>query len=260
MITFPADPSDGAGATVPEQTRVPDARVRPVANSFAGPRETARADAGTDAQRTKLPLRHLAALERDDFAVLPAGMYRRAEVRAYAEAVGLDRTAALSALDRSLETAAPHTGAGVHVSVPHRSTRRSRVWMAAALAFAASVIACGVGASPRTRDVASAVPASNVAASPDPRGDVDAVLAAPLPALSRSRARFRAPIEPARAPVSIRRGKTIHPIASRQGRRRGAAACRNDRATGRARDREWDPLGITPVGFATSLPGRSSCA
>jgi cytoskeletal protein RodZ len=52
---------------------------------------------------TKIPLRHLAALERGDVELLPSGMYRRAEVRAYAEAVGLDRKLALERLDGLLD-------------------------------------------------------------------------------------------------------------------------------------------------------------
>ena len=193
MITFPADSSDSAGAAVPEQTRVLDGEGASCGQCLRRARERRGLTLEQIAQRTKLPLRHLAALERDDFAVLPPGLYRRAEVRAYADAVGLDRTAALAALDRSLEEATPRTGAGVHVSVPHRSTRRARVWMAAAVAFAASVIALAVWArQPRARDVASvaepvpaaaagvasAAEARNVAVTADQRAGSDAVFAA----------------------------------------------------------------------------------
>jgi hypothetical protein len=164
-----------------------------VANSFAELANGAGSRWNRFAQRTKLPLRHLAALERNHFAVLPGGMYRRAEVRAYAESVGLDRTAALAALDSALEEAAPRTSASVHVSVPHRSTRGARVWMATALAFVAGGIALAVWArQPRARDVASvltsvptatsgvaaAAPAIHVPVSADQRRGGDAVLAA----------------------------------------------------------------------------------
>ena len=44
---------------------------------------------------TKIPTRHLEALERDDLGVVPGGMYLRAEIRAYADAVGLSREIAL---------------------------------------------------------------------------------------------------------------------------------------------------------------------
>ena len=68
------------------------------------------------AAETKIPLRHLHALECDDFAEVPAGLYRRARVRAYARALHLDQPA-LVQLERTLratETAAvaPGTTAG----------------------------------------------------------------------------------------------------------------------------------------------------
>jgi cytoskeletal protein RodZ len=212
MITFSADPSDAAGAAVPEHTRVPDGEGTSCGQFLRRARERRGLTLEQIAQHTKLPLRHLAALERDEFAILPAGMYRRAEVRAYADAVGLDRTAALAALDRSLEKAAPRTGASVHVSVPHRSTRRGHVWMAAALAIAASVIALAVWArQPRAAnlasvaapvpaaatDAASVAPASNVAVSRDQRAGGDAVLSATSPrTLEVAGALQSRPIEP----------------------------------------------------------------
>ena len=51
---------------------------------------------------TKIPWRHLDAFERGDLTVVPNGMYRRAEVRAYARAVGLDPNVALARLDHAL--------------------------------------------------------------------------------------------------------------------------------------------------------------
>ena len=53
------------------------------------------------ARRTRIPRRHLEALEQNSLAGLPPGMYQRAEVRAYADAVGLDPQLALSALGRA---------------------------------------------------------------------------------------------------------------------------------------------------------------
>ena len=191
MITFPPDPSHAAGAPVPEQTRVPDGEAASCGRILRQARERRGLTLEQIAHQTKLPLRHLAALERDDFALLPRGMYRRAEVRAYADAVGLDRTAALAAFDSSLKEAEPRTGARVQVSAPHRS-RRAPVWMAAALALAASVIALAGWARqsdardnasvaapvPAAAGVASAALASNVTVSADQRAGGDAVLAA----------------------------------------------------------------------------------
>src|SRR5215470_10520903 len=57
------------------------------------------------AAETKIPRRHLEALERDDLTTGPDGFYRRAEIRAYAKVVRLDPELALAALQRGLETA-----------------------------------------------------------------------------------------------------------------------------------------------------------
>ena len=51
------------------------------------------------ARETKLPQRHLEALENDNLAVIPAGFYQRAEIRTYARAVGLDQDLLVSQLD-----------------------------------------------------------------------------------------------------------------------------------------------------------------
>ncbi len=55
------------------------------------------------ASETRIPRRHLDALEQGQLELLPSGMYRRAEVRAYADAVGLDRGLALAQLAQVLE-------------------------------------------------------------------------------------------------------------------------------------------------------------
>lgn len=51
---------------------------------------------------TKIPKRHLEALEDDNLSVAPGGIYLRAEVRAYARAVHLDENLALTRLARLL--------------------------------------------------------------------------------------------------------------------------------------------------------------
>ena len=48
---------------------------------------------------TKIPLRHLEALEHDNLAVVPGEFYRRAEIRAYARVVNLDPHLVLATLD-----------------------------------------------------------------------------------------------------------------------------------------------------------------
>jgi len=53
------------------------------------------------ANETRIPRRHLEALEHDNLAAVPAGFYRRAQLRAYARAVNLDQRVALAELDRA---------------------------------------------------------------------------------------------------------------------------------------------------------------
>jgi len=63
----------------------------------------AREDRGltldTIAKETKIPRRHLEALEHDNLAATPGPFYQRAEIRAYARAVGLDQNRALARLE-----------------------------------------------------------------------------------------------------------------------------------------------------------------
>ena len=54
---------------------------------------------------TKIPQRHLEALEHDNLAVAGGEFYRRAEIRAYARAVHLDQDLALAQLERALQVA-----------------------------------------------------------------------------------------------------------------------------------------------------------
>ena len=54
------------------------------------------------AKETKIPQRHLEALERDNFTAIPTGFYGRAELRTYAQAVGLDQRLALAELESAL--------------------------------------------------------------------------------------------------------------------------------------------------------------
>src|SRR5262245_31946189 len=58
------------------------------------------------AAETRIPLRHLQALEGDDFKIVPAGIYRRAEIRAYARALHFDHDA-LAHLERELRATEP---------------------------------------------------------------------------------------------------------------------------------------------------------
>jgi cytoskeletal protein RodZ len=54
------------------------------------------------ARETKIPQRHLEAFERDNLTAVPSGFYQRAELRTYAQAVGLDERLALAELESAL--------------------------------------------------------------------------------------------------------------------------------------------------------------
>src|SRR5262245_32707220 len=83
------------------------------------------------AAQTKIQLRHLLALESGNLAALPGGLYRRAEVRAYAEAVNLDPALALEQLERALEAETPAKPAPKPEARRERTTLSPRYVLAA---------------------------------------------------------------------------------------------------------------------------------
>lgn len=90
------------------------------------------------ARQTKIPWRHLEALEHGDLTAVPGGLYRRAEVRAFADAVGLDQRETLTALEQALGEADAVSPSKETVPPP-RPMRRTILWVAAG-ALAAIVI------------------------------------------------------------------------------------------------------------------------
>ena len=74
---------------------------------------------------TRIPKRHLEALEQNNLAALPPGPYRRGEVLAYASAVGVDPELAIAALTRGLRVSLPSTvRTPRRFAAPVRRTRR----------------------------------------------------------------------------------------------------------------------------------------
>ncbi len=69
------------------------------------------------ARETKIPQRHLEALEHDNLTAIPSGFYRRAELRTYAQAIGLDQRLALAELESALTP--------VETQEPARKTRQT---------------------------------------------------------------------------------------------------------------------------------------
>jgi cytoskeletal protein RodZ len=112
-------------------------------DTLGGALRRARRERGLTIQQiaatTRIPARHLEALERDDINVVPGGVYLRAEVRTFADAVGLNRNIALNYLDAALD---PPVVSKVVAQPPSlRASRRIAAWGAAVLAGASLVVA-----------------------------------------------------------------------------------------------------------------------
>jgi cytoskeleton protein RodZ len=103
-------------------------------------RETAGLDLNDVGTKTRIPLRHLEAIERGDYASLPSPTYALGFTRSYARAVGGDEQALIVQLREDLGREDPATH-----SMPYEPTDPTRVpsrllaWTAAALALALAI-------------------------------------------------------------------------------------------------------------------------
>ena len=125
------------------------------------------------ASETKIPQRHLEALEHDNLTALPAGFYRRAEIRAYARAVGLDPSLALAQLESAVKAVAANETTR-QTARPQSSTLlpRPRLIALGLVILAAAVF--GRAVFERTPVAPqSTVPKSAVPRSAESRGAVD---------------------------------------------------------------------------------------
>jgi hypothetical protein len=161
------------------------------------------------AASTNIPLKHLKALERDDLAAVPRGIYQRAEVRTFAHMVGLDPRIALAALERAESAAsapvaaAPASGTvaapvlksvttsepdgdasavAVHGNAVGVRAQSATRLLTAAIATLAIVIAGGLG----LRSLWPATPASSPA-TPAERADAAQPAVTPRGSISTSR-------------------------------------------------------------------------
>jgi cytoskeletal protein RodZ len=115
------------------------------------------------ANETKIPLRHLQALERDDLLVVPEGLYRRAKIRAYARAVHLDQES-LAKLEHAMRAAEPPPVAPEEPSLPTTAFRKN---VLVALAVIGAALVLGFA----TRGIEDRLPAgaqSNRTVDPEP--------------------------------------------------------------------------------------------
>jgi cytoskeletal protein RodZ len=112
------------------------------------------------AQATKINIRYLEAMERNDFAYLPGGLFNRGFVRAYCKHIGVDPEAMVNAylLEERTQTGGCWTAVGdgglllgaaarpgveprtVEPSTPARGSRRRR-WLLALMVVAAVITA-----------------------------------------------------------------------------------------------------------------------
>ena len=143
---------------------------------------------------TKIPLRHLEALERDDLGALPPGPYLRGQIRACARAVHLDSDLALTRLDRLLEA---KSDAGVEAPATGLATRRRRLIPAGA----ALVVCVAVAATWFWRQPSGPVSREPAPTVPEPQpAQIDG--RSPSEAASGTTPQTATPIEPSQGVLS----------------------------------------------------------
>ena len=140
------------------------------------------------ARDTRVPLRHLRALEEDDHSALPALPYALGFIKSYARAVGLDAES-VAAQFRGETQITPHVPVVKDEPMDERRLpSRALVWGSAALIIA---ILVGMGlygagafdppAAAPPAAVAEAAPDAPAAVAPAPAAPAAAAAAAPLP-------------------------------------------------------------------------------
>lgn len=156
------------------------------------------------ASETRIPWRHLEALEHGNLEAVPSGMYRRAEIRAYADAVGLDRNLALAQLDHALESSAADRTSPRQV--PATETRTHMAWVAvgsigviaAATMFMVSLQTRSPQPAAAGQPVGAVIPPAGVTASSQPQPDT---VPTPVAHETTPQALAEATTRPAVAPV-----------------------------------------------------------
>lgn len=99
-------------------------------------REAAGLDLNDIATRTRIPLRHLSAVERSDYAALPSPTYALGFVRAYARAAGADAEGLARDLRGELGREPLEARAMQELADPARIPSRLLAWTAALVALA----------------------------------------------------------------------------------------------------------------------------
>lgn len=142
-------------------------------------REARRLDLAQIAAETRIPLRHLAAIEEGDFGALPSRAYAIGFSRSFAKAVSLDDAAIVAAVRAELAEGQTHRSAasgGMEPGDPAKLPSAGLAWFGAfaALVLGAGLIAffttrfgAGTGPAPLTAPAPPA-PAATTAAPPPP--------------------------------------------------------------------------------------------
>jgi len=116
------------------------------------------------ASETRIPWRHLDAIEHGNLDAVPSGMYRRAEIRAYADAVGLDRTLALAHLEQALQSSvAPAATPSADLTDDGQTRDTWRAFGAIGVVAAATMFAVSLWNGERPRDAVNEAPAVDAA-------------------------------------------------------------------------------------------------
>lgn len=129
-----------------DEGEVPEAGLFPqsVGERLRIMRESAKLDLTDIATRTRIPLRHLEAIERGDYAELPSQTYALGFTRSYARALGADEVPLISNLRDELGREDPATRGHLPYEPvdPSRVPSRLLAWTAAAIAL---LLAVGYG-------------------------------------------------------------------------------------------------------------------
>jgi cytoskeletal protein RodZ len=150
------------------------------------------------ANETRIPRRHLDAIEHGNLDAVPSGMYRRAEIRAYADAVGLDRSLALAHLEHALQSSvAPAATTPADPADDGLTRVRWRALGAIAVVAGTTMFAVSLWNGERPRAAVDDAPAISDSAAP-------VAPAVPPPAPPVQAAPTPVPVATAIAPVATR--------------------------------------------------------
>jgi len=158
------------------------------------------------ARETKIPQRHLEAFEHDDLAAVPAGFYQRAELRTYAQAVGLDQRLALEKLQSELAPAESHEPSRRARSTP--TSTSPLPYIAVAVAGIAVVAVLFVRADVEPTSGLSTTTETSIASSPDSQPAASSQEPTPVsdaaqPAVVALAAPAQTAVEPTLAPAPV---------------------------------------------------------